>query len=96
MSIKVTAENVKLVMWKRREMDARKWDADKKEWQKTGEREERTEYTFRDEFGDIVVLLGKDTYREMEGQECDVTFAIQYNEFQRKNSMTLDSCVLSN
>lgn len=92
MSVKVSAECVKLVMWKKREMPDRQYNSETKQWEKTGSTTERTEYTFRDEFGDVVVLLGNNDYRELEGRECDIVLAIKYNEFDRKNTLSLESC----
>jgi len=94
--VKVETGDVKMVMWQKREMPERKYNAETKEWEKTGETTERTEYTFRDEFGDVLVLLGNNDYRELEGQDVVVTVGIRYNDFSRKNTLSLESCGLAN
>lgn len=94
--VKVNAENIKLVMWKKRELPERALNKETGKWEPTGQKTERTEYTFRDEFGDVLVMLGNNDYRELEGQECDVVVGIRYNEFERKNTISLESCGLSN
>lgn len=94
--VKLSAENITLVMWKRRELPERTLNRETNKWEKTGGVTERTEYTFRDEFGDILVLLGNNDYRELEGKECDIVIGVRYNEFERKNTMSLESCGLSN
>lgn len=90
--VKAEFEDLKLVMWKKREMPERVQNPETKKWEKTNRVIEKTEYTFRDEFGDIVVLLGDNEYRELEGRQCDVTIGIRYNEFERKNTVSLQSC----
>jgi len=90
--VKVPAEDIKLVMWKKLEMPERNYNQETKAWEKTGKTTERTEYTFRDEFGDVLVLIGSNEYRELEGRQCDVTVGIRYNEFSRKNTLSLESC----
>lgn len=90
--VKFNAEDIKLVMWKKRELPERAFDQETKKWEKTGGVTERTEYTFRDEFGDTLVMLGANDYRELEGRQCDVVIGIRYNEFDRKNTISLESC----
>lgn len=90
--IKVQAEDVKMVMYKKVELNSRAKNEATGKWENTGGKEEKTEYTFRDEFGDIVVLLGTNEYRELEGRQCDITLGISYSEFDRKNRVSLQSC----
>jgi len=90
--IKVEANDVKMVMYKKVELNKRTKNEATNKWEPTGEKEERTEYTFRDEFEDTLVLLGGNEYRELEGRQCDVVVGIRYNEYDRKNSITLQAC----
>lgn len=91
--IKFEAGPVKLVMYKNVEMNERKKNEETGKWEPTGGKTSMTEYTFRDEFGDILVVFGKNDFRELEGRECEVTIGITYNEFERKNKISLQSCV---
>jgi len=89
----MTAENITLVLWAKRELPERtRVDG---EWQPTGKMTEKTEYTFRDEFGETIVLLGNNDYRELEGKQCDIALGITYNSFQRRNVVSLESCQLA-
>lgn len=90
--VKMSAEVIKLVMWKKRELPERTLNKETNKWEKTGGTIERTEYTFRDEFGDVLVLLGNNDYRELEGRDCDITIGIRYNDFDRKNTISLEAC----
>jgi len=90
--IKITAEGLKLVMFKNVEMNKRAKNEATGKWENTGEKESRTEYTFRDEFGDIIVLFGQNDWRELEGRDCDVVIGIRYNEYDRKNVISLQAC----
>jgi len=90
----MSAENITLVMWSKRELPERtRVDG---EWKPTGRIEEKTEYTFRDEFGETIVLFGNNDYRELEGKECDIVIGITYNSFQRTNRVSLEACTLAN
>jgi len=90
--IKFNAEGVKLVMFKNVDMPKRVKNSETGKWEPTGEKESRTEYIFRDEFGDVLVVFGSNEYRELDGRECDVTIGITYNEFERKNKISLQAC----
>jgi len=90
--IKATFEDLKLVMFKNVDMPKRVKNVETNKWEPTGEKESRTEYTFRDEFGDVIVVFGNNDYRELEGRQCDVVIGIAYNEFDRKNKISLQSC----
>jgi len=91
--IKVDAPDVKLVMWKKVDLNQRARNEATGKWENTGEKEEKTEYTFRDEFGDVIVLLGSNEYRELEGRQCDVTLGISYSDFDKKNRLSLQACL---
>jgi len=86
--ISVTFEPIKLALWKKRELNQRAKNPEGK-WVPTGGKEEKTEYTFRDEFGETIVLLGDNTFRQYEGQEGEITLGIRYNEFERKSVLSL-------
>jgi len=90
--IKIQAEDLKLVMYKAVHLNERAKNETSGKWENTGGKVEKTEYTFRDEFGDIVVLLGSNEYRELEGRQCDVTLGVRYDEFNRKNVLSLQAC----
>jgi len=88
--------NVKLAFFKKVDMpeSVMKEIDGKKQFVKTGKMEEMTEYTFRDEVGDTFIILSKDnTLRELEGGYVDITIEVKYNDFQKKNRISLASCV---
>jgi len=82
--IKMTAENVTLVMWSKRELPERtRVDGD---WKPTGRIEEKTEYTLKDEWGNVLKLYGDNSYREFEGQNCEILAKISQRSFQGKQA----------
>jgi len=91
-------DNVKLVMFERTmlpESIASKVEG-KTVFTKTGKEIEHTTYTFRDSFGDKLILLSLNSdYRAFEGELVDLTVSVVYNEFQKKNNIKLISCSLS-
>jgi len=65
----------------------------KKKFVKTGKEVEMTTYTFRDGFGDKLVILSKDNgYRNLEGGLVDLVLEVTFNDFQKKNTVKLVSC----
>lgn len=88
-------DNVKLVMFERTmlpESVSSKVDG-KTIFTKTGKEIEHTTYTFRDSFGDKLILLSLNSdYRAFEGECVDITISVTYNEFQKKNLVKLVSC----
>jgi len=89
--IKVQYEGIKLAMWEKTELPEREKDANG-DWKNTGKKVEKTTYTFKDEFGDKLVLLSNNEYRELEGRQCDIVIGITYNDYDRKNRITLEGC----
>lgn len=87
-------QEVKLVMFEKTmlpESEAREVNG-KKEFMKTGREVEFTTYSFRDSFGEKLVLLSKDnSYRSLEGEMVDLELEVKYNEFSRKNRVALVS-----
>jgi len=85
----------KLVMWEKTDMPESKLveTNGKKSFEKTGKTEEMTTYTFRDGFGEKLVILTKDnSYRALEGEMVDLSVGVVFNDFQKKNRVALISC----
>lgn len=75
-----------LAMWEKREMPKRKLNKETKEWEDTGEIEERTIYTFRSDEGSVLKLYCTEPrFRELEGSNVIVSIIIQQTEFQGKS-----------
>jgi len=89
--MRVTIQSMKLALWERKEMDDRQKNPASGEWEKTGKKIEKTLYTLRDEFGDTLKFLSDNEYRPYEGQDVRVELLIEYNEFQNKNVVKLDT-----
>jgi len=87
-------QDVKLVMFEKTDMpDSVMQDINgKKQFVKTGKVTEMTTYTFRDGFGEKLIVLSKDnTYRTLEGKIVNLELEVAYNDFQKKNSVKLVS-----
>lgn len=87
-------QKVKLVMFEKTMMkDSEMKEVDgKKVFVKNGQETEFTTYTFRDSFGEKLVILSKEnSYRALEGETVDIEVEIVYNEFGRKNRVSLAS-----
>lgn len=82
---------MKLVLWEKKEMAVRVKDEQTGEWVKTKDIEEKTLYTLRDEFGDVLKFLAGNEYRDYEGGMVTLTLKIEYNEYQNKNVVKLES-----
>jgi len=92
MKFKSVEKNVKLVMWEKTEMpESNMGEKDgKKVFVKTGKMIEMTTYTFRDFVGEKLVILSKDNaFRAMEGKDVDLTVEVVFNDFQKKNRVSL-------
>ena len=62
----------------------------KKQFVKTGNEVEMTTYIFTDTFGDKLVILSKDNnFRTLEGEEVVITLKIEFNDFAKKNRVSL-------
>jgi len=83
-----------LKMWEKTMMPKKALNKETQKWEKTGEKEERTTYTFLDEFGDKLVFLGGNEYRDFEGEEVAITLDIAYNNFERKTTVSLKTVAL--
>jgi len=87
--IKATLQPMTLVLWEAKSMDKRIKD-EKGVWQKTGEKEEFTVYTFRDEFGEVLKFMVKGAdMRHLEGSEVIVTLELSYDDYNNKNVMKI-------
>jgi len=84
-----TIENLKVALWEKRELDDRNYNKETKEWIKTGNKVEKTLYTLRDEFGEVLKFLAGNEYRDMEGSIVRLTLKIEYNEFTNLNKISL-------
>jgi len=87
---------VELVMWEKVELPESKKNEVSGKYEKTGEKVEKTQYTFRDEFGTKLVLLGDNKYREFERRQCTVEIKIAYNDFERKTKVSLVNVRVTN
>jgi len=85
----VTIENLKLVMWSKKEMKERAKNSASGEWEDTGKLVEKTEYILRDEFGDVLKFISDNEYRQFEGSTVSLNLEIEYNEWQNKNTVKL-------
>jgi len=82
-----------LVLWEKRELP-KSIKNEKGVWEKTGEKEEFTLYTFRDDFGDVLKFLQRgDGLRMYENSDVQITLALEWDDYNNKNTMKLDSCV---
>lgn len=88
--MKVTIEQLQLVMWSKKELKERAKGADG-EWHDTGKMLEKTEYVLRDEWGDVLKFIADNEYRQFEGSMVTVTLEVEYNEWQNKNTVKLTS-----
>jgi len=88
-------KEVKLVMFEKTMMGDSKMEKDKDNktiFVKTGTETEHTTYTFRDSFGEKLVLLSKNNdYRKLEGEFVNVTLDVVFNDFSKKNKVSLVS-----
>lgn len=89
--MKVLIPQMQLIMWERKEVKERKQNPASKEWEDTGEKIEKTQYTLRDEFGDVLKFLADNEYRPFEGSMVQVVLEVEFNEWQNKNTVKLDS-----
>lgn len=88
--IKFTIPQLQMVMWSKKELKEREKGPDG-EWRDTGRTIDKTEYTLRDEFGDVIKFIADNEYRPLEGEMVEVTLGIEFNEWQNKNTVKLES-----
>ena len=90
--------NVKMLMWEKTLMKESVMSKDKDNktiFTKTDKELEYTSYTFRDITGDKVIFMSKNnTFRDLEGKECNIEISITFDEFKRKNRIGLSSVEL--
>jgi len=85
-------QEVKLVMYEKTMLPESNMQEvnGKKQFVKTGKETEMTTYTFRDGFGEKLVVLSKDnSYRALEGEIVELTIDCVYNDFTKKNRVSL-------
>jgi len=86
-------DDVQMLMWEKTllpESKAEKDEKGKTVFVKTGNKVEMTTYTLRDGFGDkLVVLSSNNDYRTLEGKKVNVVMEVKFDEFNRKNKLTL-------
>jgi len=89
MIVKLT-NPVTMVLWEKRELPKSTKD-DKGNWVKTGEKEEFTVYTFRDEFGDVLKFMTKDNdLRHFENSDLELYLSVTYDDYNNKNVVKID------
>jgi len=94
MIFQAVEKDVKLKMWERTLMPESTMveKEGKKIFVKTGKDVEMTTYVFTDITGDKLVLLSKDnSFRTLEGEEVIISLKIEYNDFSKKNRVSLNS-----
>jgi len=91
-------KDVKMVMWEKTEMPESIMSKDKDNksvFNKTGKMIEMTTYIFRDIVGEKLVILSKDNaFRQMEGKDVKITLDVIFNDFQKKNRISLSKLEL--
>jgi len=91
-------KDVKMVMWEKTEMPESIMSKDKEGktvFTKTEKVLEMTTYIFRDIVGEKLVILSKDNgFRTMEGKDVKITLDVVFNDFQKKNRVTLSKLEL--
>lgn len=84
-----------LIMWERTmlpESVPSKNAQGKTEYVKTGNKIEFTTYIFRDSFGNKLQFTSKNnSYRIWEGKKVIVRLDVEFNDYDRKNKIALDS-----
>lgn len=91
-------EGLKFVMWEKTDMPESAMSKDEKGktiFVKTGNKIEKTTYTFKDEYGDKLVLMAGNEWRGLEMEKVDVLLAINYDDFNRKVKVTLKKVSIS-
>lgn len=86
-----TIEKLELVMWEKVDMPESIYNKDKKIFEKTGKTTERTQYTLRDEFGDKLVFIGDNSFRDLERERVSLQVKLSYDEFARRIKVSLNS-----
>lgn len=85
--VKDSLQNVKLAMWEKTELPENELKDGK--WVKTDRKVEKTTYTFRDASGEKLVVLGSNDHRDLEGETVDLEIEVIFNDFQKRNRVTL-------
>jgi len=92
MIFKTVDNDTKMVMFERTmmpESNMVKKDG-KTSFEKTGRETEMTTYTFRNGFGEKLIVLSKDnSYRDLEGALVELELEVVYNDFQKRNRISL-------
>lgn len=92
MRFKTVEKDCVLKMWEKTMMPESNMveENGKKTFKKTGKEVEMTTYTFIDGFGEKLVLLSKDNnFRTLEGKKVDIELEVVFNDFQKKNRVSL-------
>lgn len=84
-----TIKNVILVMFEKTMMPDSMYSEEQKKYVKTGNKTERTTYTFRDEFGTKLVFLAGNEYRALERESVDLDIELSFDDYNRKNKISL-------
>jgi len=89
------SKNVSMIMWEKTMLPDSVRSVDEKGktvFTKTGTKTEYTTYTFRDSFGDKLVFTSKNnSYRTWEGKKVIIALEVNFDEFNRKNKVSLNS-----
>jgi len=93
MRFKTVEKDCVLKMWEKTDMpesNPDKGSDGKTVYKKTGKMLEFTTYTFIDGFGEKLVLLSKDnSFRTLEGKKVNIEVEVVFNDFQKKNRVSL-------
>lgn len=98
MRFKTVGDVVELRMWEKTMLPESEMVEvnGKKAFKKTGKEVEMTTYTFRDSFGDVLVMLSdNNTFRALEGEKVDIETEIVFNTFKNQNRVKLVGVTLA-
>jgi len=98
MRFKTVGDVVELKMWEKTMLPESEMVEvnGKKAFKKTGKEVEMTTYTFRDSFGDVLVMLSDiNTFRALEGEKVNIETEIVFNTFKNQNRVKLANVTLT-
>lgn len=93
-----TLKKVEMVMFEKTEMPEsvmKKDDKGKTVFEKTGNKIEKTTYTFRDLEGNKYVFMAGNEFRSLERTAVDLELEIKYDDYTRKTKVSLKQVIPS-
>jgi len=98
MRFKTVGDVVELKMWEKTMLPESQMveENGKKSFKKTGKEVEMTTYTFRDSFGDVLIMLSDiNSFRALEGEKVVIETEIVFNTFKNQNRVKLANVTLA-